>query len=152
MPSIQVVRKGLIVESSGGRLVFRQLLENHLCGGGVDVFFLEVLSQFVEGNIFLVVRDIPESLDQLSFLGFAVLLLDDKAVDEVLFGEFGLGTGWVDAFFDHAYLVIADGYGDEFEEHPDVLPHGLVGLAGDAHPVVEEGQLLAVLAVVDHRI
>jgi hypothetical protein len=97
------------------------------------------------------VTDILECLQEFFLLGLAVLLFNREAVEEVFLGEFILGAGRVDGFFHDAYFCVAHGDGDEIEEHLDVLTHGLVGLAGNAHPVVEEGELLAVLAVVDHR-
>jgi hypothetical protein len=114
------------------------LLEYHFPCRHVNVFLLEVLPQLVEGDIVLIMADVLEGLEQLLLLGLAVLLLYDKAVEQVFLGEFGLGGSGVDGLLDDADLAIAHGDGDEVEEHLDVLTHGLVGLASNAHPVEEE--------------
>jgi hypothetical protein len=98
------------------------------------------------------VTDILEGLQQLLLPRLPVLFLDNEAIDQVLFGELFLAGGGVDGLFDDPDLAVADGDGDEVEEHLDVQPQGLIGLAGNAHPVEEEGEFLPVLAVVDHRI
>ena len=95
--------------------------------------------------------DILESFQKLFFLRLTVLLFDKEAVKKIFFGEFSFGGGGVNGLFDDVYFAITDGDGDEFEKHLDVLTHGLVGLTGDAHPVIEKDELLAVLTVVDHR-
>ena len=96
--------------------------------------------------------DVLEGLEELLLLRLTVLLLHDEAVEEVFLGEFCLAGGGVDGLFDDTYLAVTDRDGDEVEKHLDVLPQGLVGLAGDPHPIVNEGELLSVFAVVDHRI
>ena len=149
--SVQVGGESLVIELSRRRLILCELLQYHFSSGHIDILLLEVLPQLIEGDIVLIVADILECLQEFLLLGLAVLFFDHEAVEEVFLGEFRLVAGGVDCFFDDAYFAVAHGDGDEVEEHLDVLAHGLVGLAGDAHPVVEEGELLAVLAVVDHR-
>ena len=95
--------------------------------------------------------DVLEGLQQFLLLRLPILLFHHEAVEQVFLGQLGLGASGVDGLLYDAYFAIADGDGDELEEHLDILPHGLVGLAGDAHPVEQECQLLAVLTVVDHR-
>jgi hypothetical protein len=79
-------------------------------------------------NVVLVPTDVLESLQQLLLLRLPVLLLNCKTAQEILLAQLCLLALRIDLLLDDLQLTLSDGYGDQLEQHFDILMQSVIGL------------------------
>jgi signal transduction histidine kinase len=116
--------------------VLFQLVDYHIGCFWFNVLFFKISFELLHFYEFLITWNVLKSFYQLFFTRFFAILLDEKQMNKVLFGQLRLRAFRVYHAHKEIYLTLRDGDADQIEYHFNVLSQGLLGFTSNLQPLI----------------